>query len=137
MARTASFPAITAGWLLAVCTVLAGCVGSTWPEASGADAVSAAALGRVLFPGKKMLLDEVKERLVPGQTSKAQTLDALGPATVVQFDSGYEVWVYRGKARKPANNDADTGPELVILFTPGGVVQKSRIRPASTPGSGP
>jgi hypothetical protein len=42
---------------------------------------------------------------------------ALGEAAVVDFDSGYEVWLYREKLS-----------ELVLLFAPSGVVTKTRIR---------
>ena len=52
---------------------------------------------------------------------------ALGAATVINFDSGYEVWVYRAKSRGAAENTA----EFVVLFTPDGVVKKSRLRPAN------
>jgi hypothetical protein len=51
---------------------------------------------------------------------------ALGPAESVRFDSGHEVWVYRAKnVRTPS-----ASPELVILFSPQGVVKKLRARPA-------
>ena len=53
-------------------------------------------------------------------------MTALGAATVINFDSGYEVWVYRAKSRGPAENKA----EFVILFAPDGVVKKTRLRPA-------
>ena len=50
---------------------------------------------------------------------------ALGAATVITFDSGYEVWVYRAKSRQPAEAKA----EFLILFSPDGVVRKTRLRP--------
>ena len=56
----------------------------------------------------------------------------LGPATVVQFDSGYEVWVYR---KNPLRSEPGNA-EFVILFDPSGHVKKSRIRPAYAPKGG-
>ena len=65
--------------------------------------------------------------LVPGRSTKADVAAALGPATVLHFDSGYELWVYR----KPgADRDPRTSSEFVVLFTPSGVVKKTRVRPA-------
>ena len=63
--------------------------------------------------------------VIPGSSTKADVAAALGPATVVRFDSGYEVWAYR---EKPAKSEIP-GAEFVILFAPTGVVQKTRIRP--------
>jgi hypothetical protein len=50
---------------------------------------------------------------------------ALGEATVVDFESGYEVWVYRERRREKA-----TAPsaELVLLFAPSGILSKTRVR---------
>ena len=66
--------------------------------------------------------------VIVGKSSKADVMAALGAATVITFDSGYEVWVYRAKSREPAEAKA----EFVILFSPDGVVSKSRLRPAYT-----
>lgn len=63
-------------------------------------------------------------RIVPGQSTKAQAAAALGPATVVHFDSGYEVWVWQQKGPR-AGREPD---ELVVLFAPDGVARKSRVR---------
>jgi hypothetical protein len=72
--------------------------------------------------------------------SKADVIAALGPATVLRFDSGYEVWVYRfvesprtqadarSGASAPGKGSAETPSELVLLFTPTGVVAKTRVR---------
>ena len=72
-----------------------------------------------------------------GTSTQAEVLSALGPATVVGFDSGYEVWVYRGKSPHTTSSTAGNSPsnaatkpaELVILFAPSGVVKKARIKP--------
>ena len=67
----------------------------------------------------------------------------LGPASIVRFDSGYEVWVYRlardGPARtRPEHAEADDATreprgEFVILFAPSGLAIKVRLRPAVAP----
>lgn len=73
-----------------------------------------------------------------------EVVATLGPATVIRFDSGYEIWVYRfvepaapKRMREPAGATAsqeratrrDRRPsELVMLFTPSGVVSKVRVR---------
>ncbi len=64
------------------------------------------------------------DTIVAGKTTRAEALAALGPATEIQFDSGYAVWVYRARA---AQADADRA-ELVIVFAPSGVVKKMRLR---------
>jgi hypothetical protein len=62
------------------------------------------------------------EAVTVGKSTKADVRAALGEATVVDFESGYEVWVYREKkATAPPG-------ELVLLFAPSGVVTKARIR---------
>ena len=47
----------------------------------------------------------------------------LGEATVVDFPSGYEVWVYR----QPPSS------ELVLLFDDSGTLTKTRITPPPVP----
>ena len=104
--------------VLAACNWLAGCVGS--------GAFSRYEDIKPTFINKSMSLQEAQDLIVIGSSIKADLLAALGPATVVKFDSGYEVWVYRGKpAKAPA-----TGAEFVVLFSPAGIVMKTRIRPA-------
>ena len=75
-------------------------------------------------PGLSM--QAASEAVVIGQSSKQDVMATLGPATVVRFDSGYEVWVYR---RNPLRSEA-AHDEFVILFAPSGIVKKTRIRPA-------
>ena len=83
--------------------------------------------GAPVLRDKTMSVEQAQSALVTGKTTKAEALAALGPAAVVAFDSGFEVWAYR--SRQGRSRDANA--ELVVLFTPAGVVQKSRIRPAS------
>ena len=60
-----------------------------------------------------------------GKSTKADVIAALGKTTVINFDSGYEVWVYQLTGGATAINRT----EFVILFAPSGVVAKTRIRP--------
>lgn len=78
------------------------------------------------FRDPAMSLQNAYDAMVVGQTTQAQALAALGPATEIQFDSGYAIWVYRARA---AETDADRA-EFVILFAPSGVIKKTRLRPA-------
>ena len=50
---------------------------------------------------------------------------ALGKATVIDFDSGYEVWVYRERLKEKAKPPPT---ELLLLFAPSGMLAKTRIR---------
>ena len=63
--------------------------------------------------------------LVDAGFTKADVRAALGEATVIDFDSGYAVWVYREPAREKA---ASPRTELVLLFEPSGVLAKTRTR---------
>ncbi|MDB5886207.1 MAG: hypothetical protein JWR74_2378 [Polaromonas sp.] len=78
------------------------------------------------FRDPGMTMQAAMQAVSIGQSSKADVLAALGPATVVPFDSGYEVWVYRRNPRKSEAGQA----EFVVLFAPSGIVKKMRIRPA-------
>jgi hypothetical protein len=57
-----------------------------------------------------------------GRTA-AELIAAFGPASVVRFASGYEVWVYRDE-RSPSF-------ERVVLVSPAGIAARSRVRAAS------
>jgi hypothetical protein len=59
------------------------------------------------------------------KSTKADARAALGEAVVVDFASGYEVWVYRDRRRE---RSAATAAELVLLFPPSGVLAKTRVR---------
>lgn len=77
------------------------------------------------FRDSQLSMQGAQAMVLPGTSTKADVTAALGPATVVRFDSGYEVWAYR---EKPPKSEIP-GAEFVILFTPSGIVQKTRIRP--------
>jgi hypothetical protein len=67
---------------------------------------------------------------VIGKSTKADVMAALGQATRIPFDSGFEVWVYRWPGAQKTHRAAT---ELVILFEPTGVVRKTRLRPGYGP----
>lgn len=105
--------------LLAVCLALAGCA-SPLDERDSRNA-----LPEFNTPGLSM--QGAQDAIVAGKSTKADVAAALGTGAVVKFDSGYEAWVYRAKAYKPAV-DAPGTNELVVLFAPSGIVKKTRIR---------
>jgi len=99
------------------CLWLAGCAGPGMFN-TGADAPP--------FRNPALSMQNASDSIVIGKASKAEVMGALGAATVINFDSGFEVWVYRAGSRAPA----ETKAEFVILFTPDGIVKKTRVRPA-------
>lgn len=66
------------------------------------------------------------DAIAVGRSTRAEVAAALGKATVIPFDSGYEVWVYRWRGAQPTTRAAT---ELVVLFEPSGLVKKTRVRP--------
>ena len=102
------------------CVLLAGCAGGVavtdnTPGAMPATGISAPAANQVITIGK---------------STRSDVAAALGKATVVPFDSGYEVWVYRWSG---ADRTPRTTTEFVVLFEPSGIVKKTRIRPGYAP----
>lgn len=84
-----------------------------------------------------------------GKSTKTDLVAALGKTTVIGFDSGFEVWVYRATGDTPAKPGwealygqagSEKGTpgktEFVVLFAPSGVVARTRIRPAPPPAKG-
>ena len=111
-------------WLL-VSLWLSGCAGSL----AGSERRQQA------FREPAMSMQQALQTVRHGESSKADVLAMLGRATVVRFNSAYEVWVYRG-SDVAVGRPAGSGAELVILFDPAGIAVKSRLRPAdaSQPG---
>ena len=107
-------------WLM-VCLWLTGCAGSAFAPKRDQPA----------FKEPTMSMLQAQQTVRPGKSNKADVLTMLGPATVVRFDSAYEVWVYGG-ADDALKQAAGSGAELVILFNPAGIAVKSRLRPADT-----
>ena len=101
----------------ACCLLLAACAGPGL-FSGGSDAPP--------FSNPALSMQSASESIAIGKSSKADVMTALGAATVINFDSGFEVWVYRAKSREPAEAKA----EFVILFSPNGVVKKTRLRSA-------
>ncbi len=119
MARGADFCTLRSLLVWAAAACLSGCAGSVGLSVAESDGL--------ILRDKTISAECAQSSLVIGQTTKAEALAALGPATVIRFDSGYEVWAYRSKEGR----SRDANAELVILFTPAGVVHKSRVRPAT------
>ena len=103
------------------CLLLAGCAGPTGLLFGQANT-------EPLFAEKTLSVQAASDAVVPGRSTKAEVLAALGKATVVKFESGYEVWVYRGSV---AGSQPTGITEFVILFGPDGVLKKSRVRAPS------
>lgn len=59
--------------------------------------------------------------------SMQQMQAALGPATVIRFDSGYQAWRYRYPSRSSAVDGAPRYADFVILFGPDGMARKARL----------
>lgn len=110
MRRASGLPgAVLGSALLAGCGLLATAPGA--PQFSGQ-------------PG--LTVTEAAQRVIPGQSTRAQVAAALGPGETLRFDSGWEVWVYRARGARPPG----AAPELLVLFGPDGVARKLRVRPA-------
>ena len=106
------------GFAFACCLLLAACAGPGLFNA-GSDAPP--------FSNPVLSMQSASDSIIIGKSSKADVMTALGAATVINFDSGFEVWVYRAKSREPAEAKA----EFVILYSPNGIVKKTRLRPSS------
>ena len=95
--------------ILVTCTLLAGCALVQPPPAA------------VPFgPGEIRSAQAAAGALAVGKSTKSDVRAALGEGTVVDFPSGYDVWVYR--ERPPAS------AELVLLFEPNGILARTRVR---------
>ena len=92
--------------ILFACVLLAGCALAPPPPKPEVPRFSAHAAAQAL---------------AVGESTKADVRAALGEGVVLDFASGYEVWVYREEA-------APAGAELVLLFDPAGVLAKTRVR---------
>ena len=94
--------------VLAICVLLAGCATPPPPK-----------------PPAGPSLAQLASSLSVGRSTKSDVRAALGEGTVVSFDTGYEVWVYRQRA---AEKPPAPAAELVLLFEPSGVLGKIRVR---------
>ena len=78
-----------------------------------------------LRTGEILSAQAARDAVSAGKSTKADVRAALGEALVIDFDSGYEVWVYRERLREKA---PPPPTELVLLFAPSGILAKTRIR---------
>jgi hypothetical protein len=78
-----------------------------------------------LGPAEILSAQAAQDAVTIGKSTKADVRAALGDAVVVDFESGYEVWVYRQRPREKA---APARTEFVLLFHPSGVLAKTRMR---------
>jgi outer membrane lipoprotein SlyB len=110
---------LPASFGLALCAWLAGCAGPSGP--SNPEGQASALQGEISWA------QGARGAIVIGRSAKSDVVAALGLATVVRFDSGFEVWIYQKNRSQHATR---TQAELVVLFSPSGLAQKARIRPA-------
>jgi len=94
--------------ILAACLLLAGCT-LLEPKKTKEETR--------LGPAEIRSAQTATETIAVGKSTKADVRAALGEAVVVDFDTGYAVWVYRERPSK----------ELVLLFDPSGTLKKTRI----------
>lgn len=76
-------------------------------------------------PGEIPSTATAENALTVGKSSRSDVRAALGEATVVDFTSGYEVWVYR---QRPTEKPPAPAAELVLLFDPSGILSRTRVR---------
>ena len=102
--------------VLAACALLSGCA-FVQPPPKPAEPP--------LGPGEIRSAHAAEYALDIGKSTKADARAALGEAVVVDFESGYEVWVYR---ERPPEKEPAAKAELVLLFAPSGILAKTRVR---------
>jgi len=103
------------------CMCISGCVATgTFNPAPEGPGTARTPTGESPAPQAAM------NKVVLGKSTKADVAAALGPAIVVSFDSGYEVWVYRWRG---ADTTTRAATEVVLLFDPSGRATKARLRP--------
>jgi hypothetical protein len=91
------------------CLLVEACAALPPPSTAGS---------KPLGPHEVRSAQSAAETIAVGRSTKADVRAALGEGVVVDFGSGYEVWVYREPPSK----------ELVLLFDPSGTLTKTRIR---------
>jgi hypothetical protein len=121
--------AMRTGLGLAFVLCAAGCA---TPQATAPSAVVTSQRAKVIAPQR------TKNAVTVGKSTKGDVLAALGETLAIDFDNGYEVWVYHladtTRARRSwGRPDPGATGEYVVLFAPSGIAAKTRLRPA--PGS--
>lgn len=73
----------------------------------------------------------IYQNIKVGKTTRLDLDAALGNATVVSFDPGYEVWVYKNQLHTPRRLLPLLGEkgtrEVAVMFDQAGIVRKFRI----------
>ena len=75
----------------------------------------------------------IYQNITVGKTTRLDLDAALGSATVVSFDPGYEVWVYKNQLKTPSVTRlipllGEKGTrEVAVMFDQAGIVKKFRI----------
>jgi hypothetical protein len=100
--------------LVAACILVGGCAVLEPPKKTA-----------TLGPAEIRSARAASDAIAIGKSTKADVRAALGEAIVVDFESGYEVWVYRERLGEKAKPPAT---ELVLLFDPSGTLAKARTR---------
>lgn len=113
--RTCTFLASVVPLLLAACVAPGGLFGPSRDQGPA-------------FSDPQLSLRAASEKVTAGRSTRSEVEAALGQARVIRFDSGYEVWLYR--LREPGSPGES---EFVLLFSPQGVLAKTRVRPAPPP----
>jgi hypothetical protein len=105
--------------MLITCILVGGCAVLEFPNPK------TKAEGGPLGPAEIRSARGAADGISVGKSTKADVRAALGKAVVVDFESGYEVWVYKERLGEKAKPPAT---ELVLLFDPSGTLAKTRIR---------
>jgi hypothetical protein len=105
--------------VLIACILVGGCAVLEFPNPKTKSE------GGPLGPAEIRSAQAAAGTIAVGRSTKADVRAALGEAIVVDFESGYEVWVYRERLGERAKPPAT---ELVLLFEPSGILTKRRIR---------
>jgi hypothetical protein len=107
-------------------------IASLWVAGCAVDPQSAPPRGDRTAPRARGVLsadeaERARTSIAVGKSSKADVLSALGKAgSVLIFESGFEVWVYRVRGPQHAKQ---SDAEFVLLFAPSGVLAKTRLKP--------
>ena len=101
-------------------------VSGVWLAGCAAPGASPSENAAPSFRDQRLSAQAASDGVVAGKSTKEEVQTTLGPAKILKFDSGFEVWVYGAKDARASSARA----EFVILFTPSGIVKKTRIKPA-------
>lgn len=119
---------IAFAFAMAMCAALAGCATVGKLEENGPGIVRNAPP-----QAASAAAEAARERVHVGDT-RDQVAAALGPSNIVQFGSGWQVWIYRWPGKDDSTRAAT---ELVLAFEPHGTVRKLRVRRGEDSGSHP